>query len=46
VRGAAEALAGMDRAIAEGSEDRVTDAVQRITGRPPRTFRALLAKEM
>ena len=39
-------LAGMDRAIAEGSEDRVTDTVQRLTGRPPRTFRALLEKEM
>ncbi|MFE6774982.1 NAD(P)H-binding protein [Streptomyces sp. NPDC057702] len=36
-------LAGMDRAIAEGAEDRVTDTVQRLTGRPPRTFRALLA---
>ncbi|WP_194896829.1 NmrA family NAD(P)-binding protein [Catenulispora pinisilvae] len=33
-------LAGMDRAIAEGAEDRVTDTVQRITGRPPTTFRA------
>ncbi|MGH3380601.1 MAG: NAD(P)H-binding protein [Actinoallomurus sp.] len=39
-------LAGMDRAIAEGSEDRVTDTVQRLTGRPPRTFRALLEEEM
>ncbi|MBO2456854.1 NmrA family NAD(P)-binding protein [Actinomadura violacea] len=39
-------LAGMDRAIAEGSEDRTTDTVLRITGRPPRTFRALLEKEM
>ncbi|MEV6148706.1 NAD(P)H-binding protein [Nonomuraea sp. NPDC052129] len=39
-------LAGMDRAIAEGAEDRVTDAVQHITGRPPRSFRALLDKEM
>ena len=35
-------LAGMDRAIAEGSEDRVTDTVQRLTGRPARTFRAFL----
>lgn len=35
-------LAGMDRAIAEGSEDRLTDAVQRLTGRPARTFRAFL----
>jgi hypothetical protein len=29
-------LAGLDRAIAEGSEDRVTDAVQRLAGRPAR----------
>ncbi|AJT70034.1 hypothetical protein T261_8441 [Streptomyces lydicus] len=39
-------LAGMDRAIAEGAEDRVTDTVQRLTGRPARTFRALLEREM
>ncbi|SDI16314.1 Uncharacterized conserved protein YbjT, contains NAD(P)-binding and DUF2867 domains [Sinosporangium album] len=39
-------LAGMDRAIAEGAEDRVTDTVQRLTGRPPRTFRSLLYKEL
>ncbi|EGX59750.1 NmrA family protein [Streptomyces zinciresistens K42] len=38
-------LAGMDRAIAEGVEDRITDTVQRLTGRPPRTFRALLERE-
>jgi uncharacterized protein YbjT (DUF2867 family) len=38
-------LAGMDRAIAEGAEDRVTDTVERLTGRPPRAFRALLEKE-
>ncbi|MGW5673668.1 NmrA family NAD(P)-binding protein [Streptomyces sp. NPDC003860] len=38
-------LAGMDRAIAEGAEDRVTDTVQRLTGRPPHTFRALLERE-
>lgn len=38
-------LADMDRAIAEGSEDRVTDTVQRLTGRPSRSFRALLKKE-
>ncbi|WP_019544581.1 NmrA family NAD(P)-binding protein [Streptomyces sulphureus] len=35
-------LAGLDRAIAEGAEDRVSDTVQRVTGRPPRTFRAHL----
>jgi uncharacterized protein YbjT (DUF2867 family) len=38
-------LAGMDRAIAKGAEDRVTGTVQRLTGRPPRTFRALLEEE-
>lgn len=38
-------LAGLDRAIAEGSEDRVTDAVQRLTGRPARTFRAFLEEK-
>ncbi|MEU4178738.1 NmrA family NAD(P)-binding protein [Streptomyces sp. NPDC026589] len=38
-------LAGMDRAIAEGAEDRVTDTVQRLTGQPPRGFHALLERE-
>jgi uncharacterized protein YbjT (DUF2867 family) len=38
-------LAGLDLAIAEGSEDRVTDSVQRLTGRPPRAFRTLLQQE-
>ena len=38
-------LAGLDRAIAEGAEDRVTDAVQRLTGRPARTFRAFLEEK-
>ncbi|MEU4895744.1 NmrA family NAD(P)-binding protein [Streptomyces sp. NPDC044780] len=38
-------LAGLDRAIAEGAEDRVTDTVQRLTGRPARSFRALLESE-
>lgn len=33
-------LAAMDRAIADGSEDRVTDTVERVTGRPPRGFHA------
>ncbi|WP_221358499.1 NAD(P)H-binding protein [Streptomyces beigongshangae] len=32
-------LAGMDRANGEGAEDRTTDTVRRLTGRPPRTFR-------
>ncbi|WP_069173955.1 NAD(P)H-binding protein [Streptomyces griseus] len=41
----ASLLAGMDRAIAEGAEDRVTDTVQRLTGRPAGTFEALLERE-
>ncbi|MFE2375617.1 NAD(P)H-binding protein [Streptomyces sp. NPDC059398] len=32
-------LADLDRAIAAGAEDRTTDTVQRLTGRPPRDFR-------
>ncbi|GAA0315880.1 NAD(P)H-binding protein [Streptomyces polychromogenes] len=39
-------LAGMDRAIAEGAEDRVTDTVERLTGRPARGFRALAEREL
>ncbi|MFL5998503.1 MAG: NmrA family NAD(P)-binding protein [Streptomyces sp.] len=42
----AELLAGMDLAIAEGAEDRTTDTVQRLTGRPPRTFRAFVEREL
>ena len=42
----ASILAGMDRAIAEGAEDRITDTVQRITGRPARRFRVHLEQEM
>ncbi|MEU6485788.1 NAD(P)H-binding protein [Streptomyces sp. NPDC046887] len=43
-------LAGLDGAIAEGAEDRVTDEVERVTGRPPRSFEehvrtAVAAKE-
>ncbi|MGD3112820.1 NAD(P)H-binding protein [Streptomyces sp. YGL11-2] len=38
-------LAGMDHAIAEGAENRTTDTVQRLTGRPPRTFRAVAERE-
>ncbi|MFJ9583994.1 NAD(P)H-binding protein [Streptomyces acidicola] len=41
----ASILAGLDRAIAEGAEDRVTDTVQRLTGRPARSFRALLERQ-
>lgn len=36
----AAVLAGLDRAIAEGAEDRTTDTVLRVTGRRPRGFRA------
>lgn len=39
-------LAGMDRAIAEGAEDRTTDAIQRLTGRSPRSFRVVAERDM
>ncbi|MEU1375388.1 NAD(P)H-binding protein [Streptomyces triculaminicus] len=39
-------LADMDHAIAQGAEDRTTDTVQRLTGRPPRTFRAVAEREL
>ncbi|MET7732048.1 NAD(P)H-binding protein [Streptomyces sp. NPDC005402] len=39
-------LADLDRAIAAGAEDRVTDTVHRLTGRPPRSFRTLLEEEV
>jgi uncharacterized protein YbjT (DUF2867 family) len=42
----AEMLAGMDRAIAEGAEDRTTDTVQRLTGRPPHGFREVARREL
>ncbi|MFI7363621.1 NAD(P)H-binding protein [Streptomyces sp. NPDC050149] len=42
----ASMLAGMDRAIAEGAEDRVTDTVQRLTGRPASSFRDFLEREL
>lgn len=38
-------LAGMDRAIAGGAEDRTSDAVQRLTGRAPGTLRAFVERE-
>ncbi|MET7691490.1 NAD(P)H-binding protein [Streptomyces sp. NPDC005483] len=41
----AELLAGLDRAIAEGAEDRTTDVVRRLTGRPPHDFRTVVARE-
>jgi uncharacterized protein YbjT (DUF2867 family) len=36
-------LAALDAAIARGSEDRTTSAVQDVTGRPPRSFREVVA---
>ncbi|MDC7341011.1 NAD(P)H-binding protein [Streptomyces lydicus] len=39
-------LADMDRAIAGGAEDRITDSVQRVTGRPPHDFRAIAEREL
>ncbi|MFJ2702094.1 NAD(P)H-binding protein [Streptomyces sp. NPDC087428] len=39
-------LAGMDRAIAEGAEDRTTDTVLRLTGRPARGFHAVAEREL
>ncbi|MFI1397091.1 NAD(P)H-binding protein [Streptomyces sp. NPDC020681] len=42
----AELLAGLDRAVAEGAEDRVTGTVAAITGRPPRSFRAFAEEHL
>ncbi|WP_327733709.1 NAD(P)H-binding protein [Streptomyces nojiriensis] len=39
-------LAGMDRSIAAGAEDRTTDTVHRLTGRPPRDFRTVALREL
>ncbi len=39
-------LADLDRAIAEGAEDRTTDTVLRVTGRPPHDFRAVAEREL
>ncbi|MDA5279422.1 NAD(P)H-binding protein [Streptomyces sp. Isolate_45] len=39
-------LAGMDRAIAEGAEDRTTDTVRRLTGRRPSDFRTVAEREL
>lgn len=36
--GFAHALSGMDGAIANGAEDRITDTVETVTGRKPKTF--------
>ena len=41
----AKALAALDVAISCGAEDRVTDTVHRVTGRPARTFSAVVADE-
>ncbi|GAA2265675.1 oxidoreductase [Streptomyces ruber] len=38
-------LAAMDRAIAGGAEDRTTDTVRRLTGRPPHDLRTVLLRE-
>lgn len=38
----APVLAGMDEAIASGSENRVTNEVAQMTGRPPRSFQSFL----
>ncbi|MYV73806.1 NAD(P)H-binding protein [Streptomyces sp. SID1046] len=39
-------LAGMDRSIAEGAEDRTTNTVHRLTGRPPHDFRTVAVREL
>ncbi|MER5883392.1 NAD(P)H-binding protein [Streptomyces sp. NPDC001941] len=39
-------LAGMDVEIARGAEDRVTDTVARVTGRPPADFRTVVRREL
>ncbi|MET9351976.1 NAD(P)H-binding protein [Streptomyces sp. NPDC006617] len=38
-------LADLDRAIAQGAEDRTTDTVERVTGRPPHAFREVVERE-
>jgi uncharacterized protein YbjT (DUF2867 family) len=39
----AAVLAALDGGIARGGEDRTTSAVQEVTGRPPRSFREVMA---
>ncbi|MFJ4094249.1 NAD(P)H-binding protein [Kitasatospora sp. NPDC089913] len=39
-------LADLDGAIAAGAEDRTTDTVLRLTGRPPHGFREVAAREL
>ena len=41
----AHVLADLDVAISAGAEDRVTDTVLRVTGRPPRSFSTFVATE-
>ncbi|EST29119.1 hypothetical protein M878_21300 [Streptomyces roseochromogenus subsp. oscitans DS 12.976] len=38
--------ARMDRAIAQGAEDRTTDTVHRLTSRPPHSLRAVAEQEL
>ncbi|MFF4364805.1 NAD(P)H-binding protein [Streptomyces sp. NPDC001594] len=38
-------LTAMDEAIAAGAEDRVTDTVRAVTGRPARDFRSVMERE-
>jgi ergot alkaloid biosynthesis protein len=42
----ARLLVGLDAAIRDGAEDRVTDTVERVTGRPPRSFAAFVRAEL
>ncbi|MEV0387578.1 ergot alkaloid biosynthesis protein [Nonomuraea sp. NPDC050643] len=42
----AATLAALDTGIGGGSEDRVTGTVERVTGRPARTFREFCAREL
>ncbi|MFH9354085.1 NAD(P)H-binding protein [Kitasatospora sp. NPDC017646] len=44
--GFAGLLADMDRALAEGAEDRTTDTVHHVTGRPPHGFREVAEREL
>ncbi|MER7584468.1 NAD(P)H-binding protein [Kitasatospora sp. NPDC097691] len=39
-------LADLDLAIAEGAEDRTTDTVRRLTGRPPHSFETVARREL
>lgn len=39
-------LADIDVAISAGGEDRVTDTVERVTGRPARNFKVFASKEI